>query len=161
MHGVPERVLLRHLLEEAKGSRLAAARRIGVSRTTMYRWITAELLDQPIETIQARYTPRPPGPAKLVDLGTYAQRFAATTLISIGNRVSSKSPRDDCHSERVAWSGQNAELDSDGVVAVASLPDAYFANLESRKIAVRILKEDDLPCLRCLRGRGVKKGGTR
>ena len=65
MHRVPERVLLRHGLEEAKGSPLAAARQIGVGRTTMYRWINAGLLDQPIETIQARYTPRPPGPAKL------------------------------------------------------------------------------------------------
>jgi len=65
MHGVSDRVLLRHLLEEAKGSRLDAARRIGVGRTTMYRWIKAGLLDQPIETIKARYDPRPRGPTKL------------------------------------------------------------------------------------------------
>lgn len=65
MHGVSDRVLLRHLLEEAKGSRLDAARRIGVGRTTMYRWIKAGLLDQPIEEIKARYGPRPRGPTKL------------------------------------------------------------------------------------------------
>jgi transposase len=65
MHGVSDRVLLRHLLEEAKGSRLDAAQRIGVGRTTMYRWIKAGLLDQPIETIKARYGPRPRGPTKL------------------------------------------------------------------------------------------------
>lgn len=65
MHGVSERVLLRHLLDEAKGSRLDAARRLGVGRTTMYRWIKAGLLDQPIDAIQARYGPRPRGPTKL------------------------------------------------------------------------------------------------
>jgi transposase len=58
-------VLLRHLLEEAKGSRVDAARRIGVGRSTMYRWIDAGLLDQPIDTIQARYQPRPHTPTKL------------------------------------------------------------------------------------------------
>jgi hypothetical protein len=31
----------------------------------MYRWIKAGLLDQPIESIQARYRPRPTKPAKL------------------------------------------------------------------------------------------------
>lgn len=65
MHGVSDRVLLRHLLEEAKGSRLDAARRIGVGRTTMYRWIKAGLLDQEIEIIQAQYGPRPRQPTKL------------------------------------------------------------------------------------------------
>lgn len=65
MHGVSDRVLLRHLLDEAKGSRLETARRLGVGRTTMYRWIKAGLLDQPIEAIQARYAPRPTKPGKL------------------------------------------------------------------------------------------------
>jgi transposase len=31
----------------------------------MYRWIAAGLLDQPVETIQAHYHPRPPVPTKL------------------------------------------------------------------------------------------------
>lgn len=65
MHGVSDRVLLRHLLDEAQGSRLEAARRIGVGRTTMYRWIKDGLLDEPIEAIQARYKPRPRTAAKL------------------------------------------------------------------------------------------------
>ena len=65
MHGVFDRVLLRHLLEEAAGSRLKAAQRVGVGRTTLYRWIKAGLLDEPIDTIRARYTPRPPQPTKL------------------------------------------------------------------------------------------------
>jgi len=36
-----------------------------VGRTTMYRWIKAGLLDQPLDAIQARYTPRPPEVTKL------------------------------------------------------------------------------------------------
>jgi transposase len=58
-------MLLHQLLDEADGDRAEAARRVGVGRTTMYRWIAAGLLDQPIETIQARYRPRPPSPTKL------------------------------------------------------------------------------------------------
>lgn len=65
MHGVFTRMLLQKLLEEAGGDRAEAARRAGVGRTTMYRWITAGLLDQPIEAIRARYGPRPPVPTKL------------------------------------------------------------------------------------------------
>ena len=65
MHGVPERVLLRHLLAESGGSRLEAARRAGVGRSTLYRWIAAGLLDQPVEAIQTHYHPRPAVPAKL------------------------------------------------------------------------------------------------
>jgi transposase len=58
-------MLLHQLLDEAGGDRAEAARRVGVGRTTMYRWIKAGLLDQPIETIQARYTPRPASATKL------------------------------------------------------------------------------------------------
>ena len=65
MHGVLTRMLLHQLLDEANGDRAEAARRVGVGRTTMYRWIKAGLLDQPIETIQARYQSRPPIPTKL------------------------------------------------------------------------------------------------
>lgn len=59
MHGVFTRVLLHQLLEEAGGDRAEAARRAGVGRTTMYRWIKAGLLEQSLEAIQARYKPRP------------------------------------------------------------------------------------------------------
>ena len=65
MHGVLTRMLLHQLLEEADGDRAEAARRVGVGRTTMYRWIKAGLLDQPIDAIQARYNARPPIPTKL------------------------------------------------------------------------------------------------
>lgn len=47
MHGVPERVLLRHLLAESGGSRIEAARHAGVGRSTMYRWIAAATLPNP------------------------------------------------------------------------------------------------------------------
>lgn len=65
MHGVFTRMLLHQLLDEAQGDRAEAARRAGVGRSTMYRWIEAGLLDQPIETIRARYGPRDRAPTKL------------------------------------------------------------------------------------------------
>jgi transposase len=58
-------MLLSQLLEEAQGDRAEAARRVGVGRTTMYRWINDGLLDQPIETIRARYGPRTSVPKKI------------------------------------------------------------------------------------------------
>jgi transposase len=58
MHGVFTRMLLHQLLEEAGGDKAEAARRAGVGRSTMYRWIDAGLLDQPLDVIQARYGPR-------------------------------------------------------------------------------------------------------
>ena len=45
MHGVLTRMLLHQLLDEAGGERPEAARRVGVGRTTMYRWIKAGFLD--------------------------------------------------------------------------------------------------------------------
>jgi Bacterial regulatory protein, Fis family len=39
------------LLEEAGGDRAEAARRAGVGRSTMYRWIDAGLLYQPLDTM--------------------------------------------------------------------------------------------------------------
>ncbi|MBK6422803.1 MAG: helix-turn-helix domain-containing protein [Gemmatimonadetes bacterium] len=56
---------LRHLLQEAGGSRREAARRAGVGRSTLYRWLEEGLLDVPLETLRARYGPRPPRPSKL------------------------------------------------------------------------------------------------
>ena len=65
MHGVFTRVFLHQLLEEVGGDRAEAARRAGVGRTTMYRWIKQGLLEQPLETIRVRYGPRPPIVTKL------------------------------------------------------------------------------------------------
>jgi transposase len=65
MHGVFTRMLLHQLLEEAGGDKAEAARRAGIGRSTMYRWIDAGLLDQPLETIRARHGPRERKPSKL------------------------------------------------------------------------------------------------
>jgi transposase len=64
MHGVRERVLLRHLLEQGQ-TVAAAARQLGVHRATVHRWIDAGLLDTETDLIRARYTPRPRVPHKL------------------------------------------------------------------------------------------------
>lgn len=64
MHGVRERVLLRHLLEQDV-SISDAARQLGVHRTTVHRWIDEGLLDTDVDQIRAHYTPRPPVPTKL------------------------------------------------------------------------------------------------
>lgn len=58
-------MLLHELLDEAGGDRAEAARRVGVGRTTMYRWIRAGLLNHPVDAIGARYGPRPPRRTKL------------------------------------------------------------------------------------------------
>ncbi len=64
MFGRETRMLLRHYLEQG-GSKSALARRLGVSRDTIHRWIRAGDLDRDLETAPVRYGPRPPGPTKL------------------------------------------------------------------------------------------------
>jgi transposase len=64
MYGVRERVLLRHLLAEGQ-SLSATARQLGVHRATLHRWLQAGLGETEVDTITARYTPRPPVPRKL------------------------------------------------------------------------------------------------
>ena len=64
MHGVRERVLLRHLLEQGQ-TIAAAARQLGVHRATVHRWIEAGLLDTDVDQIQAQYAARPPVPQLL------------------------------------------------------------------------------------------------
>ncbi len=64
MYGVRERVLLRHLLAEGQ-SLSATARQRGVHRATLHRWLQAGLGETEVDTITARYTPRPPVPRKL------------------------------------------------------------------------------------------------
>jgi hypothetical protein len=66
MHGVRERVLLRHLLEQGE-TNAAAARQSVVHRATVHRWIEAGLLDTDVNQIQAQYAARPPVP-QLLDL---------------------------------------------------------------------------------------------
>jgi transposase len=64
MHGVRERVLLRHLLEQGQ-TIAAAARQLGVHRATVHRWIDAGLLDTDVDQIRAQYAPRPAVPQLL------------------------------------------------------------------------------------------------
>ena len=64
MHGVRERVLLRHLLEQDI-SISEAARQLGVHRGTVHRWIDEGLLDTDVDDIRVRYMPRPPIATKL------------------------------------------------------------------------------------------------
>jgi transposase len=64
MHGVQERVLLRHFLEQGL-SIAAAARQLGVHRATVHRWIEAGLLDTELDQIRAQYAARPAVPTQL------------------------------------------------------------------------------------------------
>jgi transposase len=57
-------VLLRHYLEQG-GSKAELARKLGVSRRTVYHWIETEQLDRDLDDDAVRYTPRPPVPTKL------------------------------------------------------------------------------------------------
>lgn len=64
MHGQEKRMLLRHYLEQGV-SKSELARRLGVSRDTIYRWIRSGELDRDVDADAARYQPRPPVPTKL------------------------------------------------------------------------------------------------
>jgi transposase len=64
MIGRETRMLLRHDLEQG-ASKSALARRLGISRDTIHRWIRAGDLDRDLDTAAVRYGPRPPVPTKL------------------------------------------------------------------------------------------------
>ncbi len=61
MHGREQRVLLRHYLEQGL-TKSAIAERLGVDRTTIYRWIRSGQLDRDLDEDPVRYAPRPPVP---------------------------------------------------------------------------------------------------
>jgi len=58
------RMLLRYYLEQG-ASKSALARRLGISRDTLHRWIRAGDLDRDLDAVPVRYGPRPPVPTKL------------------------------------------------------------------------------------------------
>ncbi len=58
MIGWENRVLLRHYLEQGV-SQTAIARKLGISRRTVYRWIQAGELDRDLDAEPIRYKPRP------------------------------------------------------------------------------------------------------
>lgn len=64
MHGQETRMLLRHYLEQGVSKR-ALARKLGVSRDTIHRWIREGELDLDLDEDPIRYRPRPPAPTKL------------------------------------------------------------------------------------------------
>jgi transposase len=57
-------MLLRHYLEQG-ASKSALARRLGISRDTLHRWIRSGDLDRDLDTVPVRYGPRPAVPTKL------------------------------------------------------------------------------------------------
>jgi len=58
MHKRETRVLLRHYLEQGE-SKSELARRFGVSRRTVYHWITTGQLDRDLDNLEVRYRSRP------------------------------------------------------------------------------------------------------
>lgn len=64
MHGREQRVLLRHYLEQGL-TKTAIAEKLGVDRTTIYRWIRSGQLDRDLDEDPVRYAPRAPVPWKL------------------------------------------------------------------------------------------------
>lgn len=64
--GTEKRMLLRHYLEEGVSKR-ALARKFGISRDTIYRWIRDGDLDRDLDdkALPVQYGPRPPVPTKL------------------------------------------------------------------------------------------------
>jgi transposase len=59
MHGREQRVLLRHYLERGL-TKAEVARELGISRRTVYHWITTGQLDRELDDAPVRYTARPP-----------------------------------------------------------------------------------------------------
>ncbi|MGH9666489.1 MAG: helix-turn-helix domain-containing protein, partial [Bryobacteraceae bacterium] len=64
MFGRETRMLLRHYLAQGT-TKSVLARRLGVSRDTIHRWIRAGDLDRDLDSEPVRYGPRPAGPTKL------------------------------------------------------------------------------------------------
>jgi len=64
MFGRETRMLLKHYLEQG-ASKSALARRLGVSRDTLHRWIRDGDLDRDLEATAVQYGPRPPVATKL------------------------------------------------------------------------------------------------
>ncbi len=82
MIGRETRVLLRHYLEEG-ASKAEMARRLGVSRRTVHRWIASGRLDRELDDEAVRYGPRRPVPSKLDPYkGIIGARLAAYPKLS-------------------------------------------------------------------------------
>src|SRR5512145_1558034 len=64
MYGREQRVLLRHYLERGL-SKAEVARELGVSRRTVYHWITTGQLERELDEAPVRYAARPPVERKI------------------------------------------------------------------------------------------------
>lgn len=72
MIGWDSRVLLKHYLEEGL-SKAEIARRLGISRKTVGRWVRSGQLDRDVEAGFVRYKPRPRTPVKLDPYKAYVR----------------------------------------------------------------------------------------
>jgi len=70
--GWDSRVLLKHYLEEGL-SKAEIARRLGISRKTVGRWVKSGQLDRDVEAGFVRYKPRPKTPVKLDPYKAYVR----------------------------------------------------------------------------------------
>ena len=64
MYGIEKRLLMRQLLEQGL-NKSAVAKRLGISRRTLYNWIAAGELARDPEDRELQYGPRPPRPSTL------------------------------------------------------------------------------------------------
>ncbi|MDE2806562.1 MAG: helix-turn-helix domain-containing protein [Gemmatimonadota bacterium] len=64
MYGIEKRLLMRQLLEHGL-SKTVVARRLGISRRTLYNWIDEGELERDPEDRELQYGPRPPRPSIL------------------------------------------------------------------------------------------------
>lgn len=82
MHKRETRVLLRHYLEQGV-KKAELARRLGVSRRTIYHWLSTGQLDRDLDVEAVRYGPRPPVATKLdAYKGIIAARLEAFPRLS-------------------------------------------------------------------------------
>jgi transposase len=82
MIGRETQMLLRHYLEQGT-SKSALARRLGISRDTIHRWIRAGDLERDLDATLVRYGPRPAVPTKLdAYKGIIEARLAAYPQLS-------------------------------------------------------------------------------
>lgn len=64
MYGREKRVLLREYLDQGL-TKTELARKLGISRATIYHWIQTGQLDRDLDDQQVHYKPRPPVPRKI------------------------------------------------------------------------------------------------
>lgn len=64
MYGIEKRLIMRQLLEQGL-TKSAVAKRLGISRRTLYNWIAAGELERDPENRALQYGPRPPRPSIL------------------------------------------------------------------------------------------------